>query len=172
MRDVGSKLALAALPVAGTIVAMFIGEVEKSFPQVGTSASLGYINDSSGAATPGAKVTLIDPAMGIERALQSGTAGRFKLADLLRGTYTLPVTLQGFAAHRAEESVLQVDLGEIDVSQLRPFGTPAEARRVVREAIHDVGVTAHRWLGSTTEIHPAVKLENVLAMWEEIETYG
>ena len=65
-----------------------------------------------------------------------------------------------------------MDLGGIDVSQLLPFGTPAEARRVVREEINDVGVTAHRWLGSTTEIHPAIKLENVQATWEEIETYG
>ena len=92
MRDVASKLALAALLVAGTIVSMFIGGVENSFPQVGTPAILGYINDSSGAAIPGAKVTVTNPAMGIERALQSDSAGCFKLAELLRGTYTLPVT--------------------------------------------------------------------------------
>jgi hypothetical protein len=28
------------------------------------------------------------------------------------------------------------------------------------------------WLGSATEIHPAAKLENVLAMWDEIYKYG
>lgn len=63
-------------------------------------------------------------------------------------------------------------VGGIDASQLLPFGTPAEVREVVRKVIDDAGVTGHLWVGSTTEIHPAVRLENVLAMWEEIETYG
>jgi len=109
MRDVASKLALTALLVAGTVVAMFVGGVQNSFSQVGTSAILGYINDSSGAAVAGTKVTLTNPATGFERVLQSDAAGFFKFADLLPGTFTLLVTQQGFAAFRAEGLVLQVD---------------------------------------------------------------
>jgi hypothetical protein len=42
----------------------------------------------------------------------------------------------------------------------------------VRKSIDEAGTNGRLWLGSSTEIHPAVKLENVLAMWNEIETYG
>jgi uroporphyrinogen decarboxylase len=63
-------------------------------------------------------------------------------------------------------------MGGIDVSQLLPFGTEAEVRATVRKTIDDAGATGRFWIGSTTEIHPAAKLENVLAMWDEIEKYG
>jgi uroporphyrinogen-III decarboxylase len=63
-------------------------------------------------------------------------------------------------------------MGGIDVSQLLPFGTEAEVREAVRKTIHDAGATGRLWIGSTTEIHPAAKLENVLAMWDEIERSG
>jgi hypothetical protein len=63
-------------------------------------------------------------------------------------------------------------MGGIDVSQLLPLGSEAEVREAVRKTIDDAGATGRLWIGSTTEIHPAAKLENVLAMWDEIEKYG
>jgi len=63
-------------------------------------------------------------------------------------------------------------MGGIDVSQLLPFGTESEVRETVRKTIQDAGATGRLWIGSTTEIHPAAKLENVLAMWDEIENCG
>ena len=63
-------------------------------------------------------------------------------------------------------------MGGIDASQLLPFGTEEEVRAVVRKTIDEAGAQGRLWLGSTTEIHPAVKLENVLAMWDEVENYG
>jgi len=63
-------------------------------------------------------------------------------------------------------------MGGIDVSQLIPFGTEAEVRATVRKTIADAAATGRLWIGSTTEIHPAAKLENVLAMWDEIEKCG
>jgi hypothetical protein len=63
-------------------------------------------------------------------------------------------------------------MGGIDVSQLLPFGTETEVRQAVRKTIDDAGATGRFWIGSTTEIHPAAKLDNVLAMWDEIEKYG
>ena len=63
-------------------------------------------------------------------------------------------------------------MGGIDVSQLLPFGTEAEVRSTVRKTIADAGATGRLWIGSSTEIHPAAKLENVLAMWNEIEQCG
>src|ERR1039458_8297998 len=63
-------------------------------------------------------------------------------------------------------------MGGIDVSQLLPFGTEAEVRAAVRKTISDTGSTGRLWIGSSTEIHPGAKLENVLAMWDEIEKCG
>ena len=63
-------------------------------------------------------------------------------------------------------------MGGIDASQLLPFGTEAEVRQTVRKTIDEAGAAGRLWLGSSTEVHPAAKLENVLAMWDEIEEYG
>jgi hypothetical protein len=63
-------------------------------------------------------------------------------------------------------------MGGIDASDLLPFGSAEEVRAAVRKTIDDAGKQGHLWLGSSTEIHPAVKLENALAMWDEIEKYG
>lgn len=63
-------------------------------------------------------------------------------------------------------------MGGIDASNLLAFGTPEDVRAAVRKTIDDAGREGRLWLGSSTEIHPGVKLENALAMWDEIERYG
>jgi hypothetical protein len=63
-------------------------------------------------------------------------------------------------------------MGGIDASQLLPLGRPEEVREAVRRTIREAGAQGRLWLGSSTEIHPAVKLENVLAMWDEVERSG
>ena len=63
-------------------------------------------------------------------------------------------------------------MGGIDASQLLPFATAEEVRATVRRTIDEAGARGRLWLGSSTEIHPAAKLENVLAMWDEIERCG
>ena len=55
--------------------------------------------------------------------------------------------------------------GGIDVSQLLSLGTPEEVRAACRQAIADAGGVGY-FLGSTTELHWGVKLENALAMFE------
>jgi hypothetical protein len=55
--------------------------------------------------------------------------------------------------------------GGIDVSQLLSFGTQQEVRAVCRQAIADTGGVGY-FLGSTTELHWDVRLENAVAMFE------
>jgi len=55
--------------------------------------------------------------------------------------------------------------GGIDVSQLLVYGTPEEVRAACRQAIADAGGRGY-FLGSTTEIHWDVRLENAIAMFE------
>jgi hypothetical protein len=63
-------------------------------------------------------------------------------------------------------------MGGIDASAMLPFGTVDEVRGAVRRTIEEAGPQGRLWLGSSTEIHPAVPVENALAMWDEIETCG
>jgi hypothetical protein len=63
-------------------------------------------------------------------------------------------------------------MGGIDASQLLPLGDEAGVRRAVRQTIADAGNGGRLWLGSSTEIHPAVPVANALAMWGEIEKHG
>jgi hypothetical protein len=53
--------------------------------------------------------------------------------------------------------------GGIDVSQLMVYGTPEEVSAECIKAIEESGGTGY-FLGSTTELHPTVKVENLLAM--------
>jgi len=55
--------------------------------------------------------------------------------------------------------------GGIDASQLLPYGTPEQVRAEVNRLLRATGGSGYL-LGSSTEIHPACALENVLAMWQ------
>ena len=55
--------------------------------------------------------------------------------------------------------------GGIDVSQLLSFGTPDEVRAVCRQTVADAGGVGY-FLGSSTELHWDVRLENAVAMFE------
>jgi uroporphyrinogen decarboxylase len=55
--------------------------------------------------------------------------------------------------------------GGIDVSQLLPLGDPEEVRTVCRQTIQDAEGRGY-FLGSSTELHWGVKLENAIAMFE------
>lgn len=55
--------------------------------------------------------------------------------------------------------------GGIDVSQLLPLGTPDEVRAACRQAIAEANRRGYL-MGSSTELHWDVKLENAIAMFE------
>lgn len=57
--------------------------------------------------------------------------------------------------------------GGIDVSQLLCHGMPEEVRAVCRQAIADTQGRGY-FLGSTTELHWEVRLENAVAMFESV----
>lgn len=63
-------------------------------------------------------------------------------------------------------------MGGIDASRLLPHATEAEVREAVRRTVAEAGARGRLWLGSSTEIHPAIPVTNALAMWDEIEKRG
>jgi hypothetical protein len=60
----------------------------------------------------------------------------------------------------------------IDCDQLLPYGPPEEVAAACRQAIDDGARGGAFLLGSSSEIHPEVPLENFLAMIEVARTYG
>lgn len=70
--------------------------------------------------------------------------------------------------HRRFPRLLLV--GGIDVSQLLAFGSPAEIRDTVKRTI--AAAEGRIMIGSTTEIHDAVPLENFLAMRDAVFEFG
>jgi hypothetical protein len=75
-------------------------------PQTGTTSVRGTITDKSGGAIAGAKVTIKNPALSIERSAMAGSTGQYEFLALPPGTYELLVEKQGFQKH--VESNLQL----------------------------------------------------------------
>ena len=64
-----------------------------------------------------------------------------------------------------------IPLGQpIDCTDLLPFGSVEDVKQAVIRAIEDAG-GKKIIIGSTLEIHPEVKGENVLAMYETAGNY-
>ena len=70
-----------------------------------TSAIVGQVSDASGAAVPGAMVTIHNTATGLERAATSDDSGRFNFTQLNPGIYTVRVEAQGFEPQHNEAVV-------------------------------------------------------------------
>ena len=61
-----------------------------------TSAILGQVADTAGAAIPGATVTITNRKAGMQRSLKSDQEGRFNLPQLKSGAYSVKVEAVGF----------------------------------------------------------------------------
>jgi len=88
----GRKMILLLL-VAGTVLisvryGMAQGET--------TSAILGQVTDASGAAIPGATVSITNRETGMRRSLSTDEEGRFNFPQLTPGTYSVKVEAAGF----------------------------------------------------------------------------
>ncbi|MCL5986560.1 MAG: hypothetical protein M1371_08360 [Actinobacteria bacterium] len=62
--------------------------------------------------------------------------------------------------------------GGIDNNEVLSRGTIEEVEQAVRDLISDAGSNGRLLLGSSGQIHPANKLENILAMFEFARKYG
>ena len=61
-----------------------------------TSAIIGQVSDASGAAVPGAAVTIRNTATGLQRIAKTDDSGRFSFTQLKPGTYSVRAEAQGF----------------------------------------------------------------------------
>ena len=83
-------------------IIVLAGSVVYLLPEVGfsqgetTSAIIGQVSDASGAAIPGATVTIHNTETGLQRNATTDDSGRFNFTQLKPGTYTVRVESQGF----------------------------------------------------------------------------
>ncbi|MGH9508051.1 MAG: carboxypeptidase-like regulatory domain-containing protein, partial [Terriglobales bacterium] len=65
--------------------------------QGATTSLNGRVTDPSGAAVPGARVTLLRPATGQTRSVTTNASGGYQFLALAPGQYRLTVSAHGFA---------------------------------------------------------------------------
>src|ERR1700724_1545692 len=80
--------------------------------QIDTGSVVGIVSDPSGAAIPGATVTLSNEASGVSRSVTTNGDGEYQFAAVITGTYSVQATAQNF------ESAISTHV-EVDV-QSRP----------------------------------------------------
>src|SRR5919202_2016021 len=96
---------IAALAFPGTLLRA----------QTSTGSIVGTVTDASGAAIPGAAVTLLNTGTAARRTAASDAAGNYQFVNLLPGTYKLEVESPGFKHYNRErirvevESTLRID---------------------------------------------------------------
>jgi outer membrane receptor protein involved in Fe transport len=79
-----------------------------------TTASIqGSVTDQSGAAVVGAKVSVKNPALGIERNTQTNSAGSYEVPALPPGVYSVQVQQTGFETQLAKGLVLEVSKNSV-----------------------------------------------------------
>jgi hypothetical protein len=74
-----------------------------------TARILGTVSDQSGAAVVGAKVTIKNTALGIERTTQTSATGSYEAPALPPGVYSVQVQMNGFETQLAKDLVLEVN---------------------------------------------------------------
>jgi hypothetical protein len=88
------RAALSIFVFAGWFLFLF---PETALPQgETTSAIVGQVSDASGAAVPGATVTVTNGETGLKRRAKTDDSGRFNFPQLNPGTYLVKVEAEGF----------------------------------------------------------------------------
>ncbi|HWC00885.1 MAG TPA: carboxypeptidase-like regulatory domain-containing protein, partial [Bryobacteraceae bacterium] len=89
------------------VVIALLGAVSVAWGQGAVGTLNGSVLDAAGAVVPGATVTAVDNATGVESRTTATSAGVYTMPYLPAGTYTLRVTAAGFRRSTAENVTLR-----------------------------------------------------------------
>src|SRR5271168_4170947 len=99
------------LVVASLLCSVVLSAATRSHAQVNTVNLSGTVLDPQNLAVKDAKLTLQNPAKGIERTTTSDADGRYEFVGVSPGTYTLTVEAPGFAI--LTDTSLALTLGQV-----------------------------------------------------------
>src|SRR5881397_2238347 len=90
------------------LAALFIGLAATATSSLAqTTASIkGTVTDASGAAVAGAKITVKNASLGIERTTETNDSGDYEVPALPPGTYSVDVSKEGFQKQKANSVVI------------------------------------------------------------------
>jgi len=99
------------------LLLLAVAGASAAFSQAVNASLVGTIIDSSGAAVPGAKITLTETNTGVSRGTSSNESGNYTFSDLPPGTYTLTAEQTGFKrASRPGVEVVVNTTGRVDLT--------------------------------------------------------
>jgi hypothetical protein len=102
------RVCLGAVLLAGALLAGVTASVSA---QVLYGSIVGHVRDDTGAALPGATITITNQETNLERVAVSNETGSYSFANPLPGTYTVEVSLQGFREH--SQTGVPVVIGQV-----------------------------------------------------------
>ncbi|HET9178563.1 MAG TPA: TonB-dependent receptor [Terriglobia bacterium] len=85
---------------AGLVFAMILAAPRAGITQVLYGTLVGHVADPSGAAVPGAKVTIINQGTTISTQATTNSSGDYTFSTIVAGTYTLQIAQQGFQTYK------------------------------------------------------------------------
>jgi Carboxypeptidase regulatory-like domain len=87
---------------------VFLFSCSLIFAQTATTSLRGTVTDPKGAVVQGASVTLTNPSTGFSRTTKSANDGVYQFLEVPPATYSLTVTVAGFATVKQDKVTLQV----------------------------------------------------------------
>lgn len=143
----GLPILLMILLLSGTFV----------WGQLGTSTIRGTITDSSGAALPGATVTITNLQTNLSRTLTTGSAGGYSFESIPPGEYKVEIEAKGF--RKSVVNRVQAQVGSIaEVAQSLKVGTVSETVVVETSAAEVQVNTQDATLGNNIENRQILEL--------------
>jgi len=131
--------------VLGLVVALCLLPVGLAAQAV-TGTILGTVTDTSGAAVPGATVTLTNQGTGLTRSIVTDQAGEYTAPSLPTGKYKIVAELPGFKTATLSDIELTVDTkvrvnARLEVGTVAETVTVAAASPLVQVATSELGTT-------------------------------
>ena len=90
------------------LLALIVGSVGPTLAQERFGGLIGVVSDPSGAAVPGATVTVTNNVTDAVRTVVSGADGTYRFPDLVPGRYKFEVELSGFQKVSAEDVLVEL----------------------------------------------------------------
>ena len=135
------------LPLA-MIALLCLGWLAPSAPaQESRGTIVGRVTDQTGAAIPGANVTVTSQAMGTKQAAQTNETGAYQAAYLIPGLYTVEVESTGFKKYVQKDIEVRVN-DRIELAVTMEVGGTEQSITVVGETPL-LNTTTAQWVKSS-----------------------